>query len=402
MQPAPAGTAVPAGAAQEYQRTVIGGFAEGFHFHPVIVRGTTATIYLHNNVLSYGRSYEVRIDRGAILSDGFEGIGGDGATWTFRTRAAPPALSDRVVVSADGSSDFSTVQGAIDFIPANHPQRVTVFIRRGRYEEIVYFRQKRDISIVGEDRDAVLVGYANNERFNGPPPGVATNERPDTFPYRRAAFMADRSTGIHVVNLTIENFTPAGGSQAEALLLSGGRNVVSRATLRSHQDTVQFNDSVYVEDSLIEGDTDFLWGRGPALFRNSVLRELSSGPFMWVRSTSASHGFVFDHCRFETAPGVKPPLLARNTANYPDSEIVLLDSALGDIDPAAWQLPASTTTIRYLEFGSTLIAGGAPADVSRRHVASRQLSADRDAALISQYRNPAFVLGGWTPPADVK
>jgi pectin methylesterase-like acyl-CoA thioesterase len=306
-------------------------------------------------------------------------------------------------VAGDGSGDFNTVQGAVDFLPATPPGRITIFLKNGRYEEIVYFRQKRDITFAGESRDGVVIGYANNERFNGPPPGVATNEKPGTFPYRRAVFHADRSTGIQIVNLTIENTTPVGGSQAEALLLSGGRNLVSRATLLSHQDTVQFNDSVYIEDSLIVGDTDFLWGRGPAFFRNVVMRQQSAGPFMWVRSTSASHGFIFDRCTFETSAAAQSaaPYLARNTAAYPDSEVVLLDAKLGPINPAAWMLPAEASAMRYWEFASTSIATGAAADVGQRHPASRQLDAIRDAETIANYRNPAYVLDGWMPSVAV-
>jgi pectinesterase len=380
--------------ATTYQKTVIGGFTEGFHFHPVIVRGNTATIYLHNNVLSYGRTYGVQIDRGAIEAEGFAGV--PRGTWRFSTkRQAPSLASGRLVVDADGRGDFATVQGAVDAVPPDTARRITIFIKAGRYEEIVYFRQKRDITFLGESRERTLVGYANNERFNGPPPGVRTHEVSTSFPYRRAAFFADRSTGIHFENFTIENFTPFGGSQAEALVLSGGRNVVRRVTLRSHQDTVQFNDSVFVEDCDIEGDVDFVWGRGPAFFRNTVLRQLSRGPYMWVRSTATGHGFVFDHCRFETAPGATRPLLGRNTDNYPDSEVVLLDCAVGNIDPAAWQLPATAERMRYLEFGSRKIADGSPAEVSGRHPASRQLDAVRDAETIANYRNPAWVLGGW-------
>jgi pectin methylesterase-like acyl-CoA thioesterase len=159
---------------------------------------------------------------------------------------------------------------------------VTIFIRRGRYEEIVYFRHKANLTFEGEDRAGVVIGYANNELFNGPPTGVPTNEKPGTFPYRRAAFAVDRSTGIRVTNLTIANFTPRGGSQAEALLLSGGQHIVSRVTLTGHQDTLQVNDAAYIEDSDIEGDTDFLWGRGPAYFTRTTLRQLSAtSPFMW-------------------------------------------------------------------------------------------------------------------------
>ncbi|MGB8226684.1 MAG: hypothetical protein WCE45_07490, partial [Sedimentisphaerales bacterium] len=36
-----------------YQLTIIGGFTDAFHFYPVIVRGSVATIYPHNNLLDY-------------------------------------------------------------------------------------------------------------------------------------------------------------------------------------------------------------------------------------------------------------------------------------------------------------------------------------------------------------
>jgi pectin methylesterase-like acyl-CoA thioesterase len=383
-----------------YQKAVIGGFTAGFHFHPVIIHDRTATITLHPGVLKYGHGYYVEMDPGVIVAPGaggdFPGFRGPRA-WTFRTRAAPPSSNTtRVVVAADGSGDFVTVQGAVDFVPDVPRRRVTIFIRSGRYEEIVYFRNKHDLTFLGEDRDHVIVGYANNENFNGPPQGVATNERVGTFPYRRASFMADASSDIHLVNLTLQNFTPQGGSQAEALLLSGGRNIVSNVTAISYQDTVQFNDSVYVADSLIQGETDFLWGRGPAFFERTTLREVSNSPYMWVRSTADSHGFVFHACRFET-PGSTGagPFLARNTAQYPNSEIVLIDSFLGRINPVGWSLPENSGPLRYWESGSVDLENGRAADTHARNAASRQI--DRDDAVIAQYRDPSFVLGGWTP-----
>ncbi len=290
------------------------------------------------------------------------------------------------------------MQAAVDAAPDRPTRRLTIVIRKGFYEEIVYFRHKSNLTFLGEDRDGVVIAYANNERFNGPPTGVPTNEKPGTFPYRRAVFMADRSQGIHVQSLTLRNLTPRGGGQAEALLLSGGENVVDRVNLRSFQDTVQLNDSVYVTDSDIEGETDFLWGRGPAFFTRTTLRQLSrTSPFMWVRSTQASHGFVFVGCTFEAPSGDGPgPLLARNTAGYPDSEVVLIDSVLGPIHPAAWLLEGDPSRQRYWEFNSRT-ATGAPGDTSQRFPGSRQLSATADAATIANYRSPAFVLGGWTP-----
>lgn len=119
---------------------------------------------------------------------------------------------------------------------------------------------------------------------------------------------------------------------------------------------------------------------------------MSNSLFMWVRSTSASHGFVFVDCRFETPDSTGDgPVLARNTAAYPDSEIVLIDSALGRINPAAWTLPDDPGRIRYWESGSVDLTTGLAAETGR------QLDPERDANLIRQYRDPTFVLGGWTP-----
>src|SRR5262249_5399603 len=148
-------------------------------------------IYPHNNLLEYNKSYYVQIDPGVLtLSDGsFTGISGK-TGWTFTTKkTAPAADSARLVVSGDGSGDFNTVQGALDSLPDKNGKQATIFIRNGTYEEIVYFRNKTNVTLIGEDRDKVVVQYANNEVFNPHPSNISTNEWPGTFPSRRAAFM---------------------------------------------------------------------------------------------------------------------------------------------------------------------------------------------------------------------
>src|SRR5205823_6621649 len=110
--------------------------------------------------------------------DSFNGFSGKSG-WTFTTKkSAPAANASRVVVAADGSGDFNTVQGAIDFVPDRSARPVTIFIRNGSYEEIVYFRNKSNMTILGEDRDKVAVFYANNEVFNPHPRNISTNEWP--------------------------------------------------------------------------------------------------------------------------------------------------------------------------------------------------------------------------------
>src|SRR5262252_1408827 len=139
----------------KYQLTIIGGFTDGFHFYPVIVSGNTATIQLHHNLLEYGKTYYVLIDAGVLtVADGsFRGIT-DKQSWRLATKAkGPRAGTERITVSPDGTSDFNTVQGAIDFVPDHAPKRTTIAVRKGIYQEIVYFRNKDNVTFVGEDRD---------------------------------------------------------------------------------------------------------------------------------------------------------------------------------------------------------------------------------------------------------
>jgi len=392
----PSGIALPTSG--EYQLTIIGGFTDAFHFYPVIIHGNTATVYPHHNLLTYGNTYYIQMDPGVLtLQDGnFNGIAGKDS-WRFTTKKRPPrADSARLTVSADGSGDFNTVQGAIDFIPDYNPQPVTVFIKNGSYEEIVYFRNKANITILGEDRDKVVVFYANNEVFNPHPVNVKTNEVPGTFPSRRAAFAVDHSSKINLVNLTIK--TTAFG-QAEGLLVNGEEIIVSHVTVVGSGDALQSNGTAYYTDCRIAGDGDTILGRGPAFFFNCELS--SQGPYMWIRNTSANHGNVFVNCRFQTK-GSRETVLARAPTNggknYPYSEAVLINCALAGIEPAGWgPIGGDTSNIRYWEYSSVGVSNGKPVDVSRRHPASRQLTMEKDREIIAQYQNPAYVLGGWTP-----
>ncbi len=384
----PSGGAVAT--SRDYQLTIIGGFSDGFHFYPVIVHGDVATIYPHHNLLQYDRTYYVQIDPGV-----FRGLGGTSG-WRFTTkRRAPPAGSTRVVVAADGTGDFATVQGAIDSVPDRSSRRVTIFIRNGTYEEIVYFRNKSNITIVGEDRDKVAVFYANNEVFNPHPSNISTNEWPGTYPSRRAAFMGDNSTGIHLVNLTIK--TTARG-QAEGLLLTGDKNILSHVTVVGSGDALQVNGPVYITDSLVVGDGDTILGRGPAFFNRTDLQ--SNGVFMWIRNTAANHGNVFLDCTFrKRGPGVTE--LARAPVNngraYPYAEAVLIDAKLEGISPEGWgAMGGDATNIHYWEYNSRNLRDGTPVDVSQRKPQSRQLTNETDAETIAKYSRPAYVLG-WTP-----
>jgi hypothetical protein len=386
-------------------RQTIGGLGD-FQYYPVIVTGRQVDIHAPDHSLDYNKTYYVTIDPQAIR-DAEEKFAGftKPADWRFTTRPAPPARgSTRLTVAADGSGDFCTVQGAVDFIPAGNTAPVTIFIGRGTYTGIVYFTGKNTITLAGEDRAATVLAYANNNTFN-----------PAGNPYRRGLFQADHCGDITIAHLTVHNTTPQGGSQAEAIILNGvSRAVISDVDLNSYQDTLQINGQAYVSRCRIVGDIDFLWGTGPCYFEDCTCTSVRSGAYYTqIRNTQANHGYVFDRCRFDGSAGVSGMFLSRiDPVRFPYSEVVLLDCVLGPgVGAAAWRLDAPTTArggppapapteapnVHFWEFNSR-DPDGNPVDITKRLRVSRQLNQTTDAAVIANYRDPAYVLGnGWTP-----
>jgi len=387
-----------------YQETTIGG-QQGFHFHPVIVHGRVATIYPHNGALQYGRTYRVVIDAGVFGFPGGESPMADKPiAWTFATRTSAPDTGQGVItVAADGSGDFNTVQGAIDAAPANPENRFTIVIRNGNYEEIVFARQKSNLTIRGEDRDGVVVGYGNNSSFNPSRDDVSL----------RPAFSLLDSTGLLLENFTIRNYYIG---QAEALKVSGSRNTLRNMTLEGSGDALNLRGPIYIADTKLTGDGDTILGWGPAFFERCEIHSI--GPFQWIRNPETNHGNVFKDCMFigrdeplpwtRTADGggrkvdaVIARLPNNHGLNYPFAEAVLINARMDGIAPVGWGPVEDAGTfdwsnVHFWEYNSTNL-DGTPVDMSQRHPIVRELLLPGDADLIRNYSDPAFVLGGWDP-----
>jgi pectin methylesterase-like acyl-CoA thioesterase len=384
----------------------IGGLGH-FNYDPLIISGNNATIYLRNHSLAYNKTYYVTIDAGAFKTDTgpYPGIA-NAVAWRFTTRATPPAPgTTRLTVAADGSGDFCTVQGAIDFLPDGNTAPTTIFLCKGAYTELIYFSQKHSLTLTGEDRKQCVIEYANNAIFN------PSSEKG----YHRGVFLAAGCRDLVINNLTIRNTTPRGGSQAEALILNGDANsraIVANVDLYSFQDTLQINGQAYVSKCYIEGDVDFMWGKGPCFFENCHCYATRSKAFYaQVRNPASHHGFVYHDCTFDGPPGVTGMVLNRIApAAYPNCEVVLLDCVVGPaVSPVGWLLnaakrgttvPTTAPDLHFWEFNSHDAAGNA-IDLSKRLGVSRELKLPQDAELIANYSKPSFVLGNnWEPQAD--
>lgn len=359
-----------------------------YRYRPVRVEGRVAVVHPRAGVLAAGGAYRVDWDAG-VLADTV-GTPLAAGNFTFSIRPERPAASAvAVTVAADGAGDFATVQGAIDWVPAGNTVPRVITIRAGVYEELVYLGSRQPfVTLRGEDRAGTVITYANNQNLN---------------PGNNRAMVAIDANDVTLANLTLRNTTPRGGSQAEALRGNGRRVVLDRVTLSSLQDTLLWNGALFVTDSLIEGDVDFMWGGGACYFQRCELRSLGSGYLAQVRNGESGRGNVYVDCRLTAAPGVGNVYLARidprpDVANtWPFSEVVFLGCAIGPhVRPEGWLLNNATAApqVRFWEYGSTDLAGG-PLDLSRRLPDARRI--DRETA--ERYRDPRFVLG-WTLPAS--
>jgi pectin methylesterase-like acyl-CoA thioesterase len=384
----------------------IGGSSWQFNYHPIIVDGNAAIIYPKTK-LAYGQSYYVTMEPGVLIDAAgapFVGVS-DQSAWTFTTKPEGPAAgTTSLTVAADGTGDFDTVQGAVDFVPQNNAQPVTINVRRGRYTEIVYVRSnKRLITVRGEDRNESIIQYANNENLN-------TGSSP------RAAFGVD-APDFTLENITVHNTTTRFNSenrtrQSEAFRGNNDRILLNRVNLKSFQDTLllqsQTNQGGFVNESYIEGDIDFLWGTGAVYFRNSELKMVNSNAYYTqIRNGAGKSGYVFVNSRLTAAPGVTGAYLTRiDPDQFPYSQVVFIDSVMGShVRPEAWRLDDNARdgygapltqegypNVRFWEF-NTRDENGNAVDTSQRHPISRQMTAEE----ADFWRNPANVLGGWTP-----
>lgn len=378
----------------EYQTNVIGGM--DFYFFPIIVRDNTATIYLHNNRLEYNKTYSVTIDPEVLkLYNGsyrnetsrFEGFQSN-STWRFRTKGAGPSRDTTpVTVSADGTADFTTVQGALDWAPANPSTPTTIHIRDGNYEELIFFQYKTNLIIRGSSTNATRIGYPNNSAFNPP------NRQ---GPSRRPAFSFRGVSDVQLSNFTITNYYRG---QAEALLIDGMRVVLDHMRLNGSGDALTTYGTAYISNTTLYGDGDTILGYGGVFWENSTV-VTTAGALSWTRTSQNTHGNVFVNCTLISLRGNSTfARLPDNSGgvldNWPYAEMVLIDTRTKGIAPVGWGPvqgpPFDSRHVRFWEYGTTGLEGR-PVDNGERLGMSKQL-----AEVPRDYLEKEWVLGGWSP-----
>jgi pectinesterase len=343
------------------------------------------------------------------------GIAGGGLVAAAAMAGASAALAwpgPYVTVAPDGSADYASIQAAVDAVPAGNSSTFTIKIKPGVYQgQVIIPADKPFVTFRGQGADPTQVVITDN-RSNGTP-------KPDgsgTWGTSGSASVTISGHDFSARNLTFANSFDENahqgqpGPQAVAVLTRADRLVFDNVRFLGNQDTLYINSPaadvvsrVYIRQSYIEGDVDFIFGRGTAVLDRSTIHSLNRGSttnngYVTAASTSTAnpHGFLFITCSFTSDAPAETVFLGRpwHPSNDPTAiaQVTIRDSKLGvHLKTAAPWTDFGTWSWRDARYNEYHNRGrGAVASVDRPLLTAAQASAATPEAYLAGS-------DGWNP-----
>jgi pectinesterase len=319
-----------------------------------------------------------------------------------------PVAAGGVTVAGDGSGNYTTVQAAVNAAPAGQTSTFTITIKPGTYRGTVSIpSNKTHLSLVGAGSSASAVVLVENHASGTPKPGGGT------YGTSGSATVTIAAADTTVSNLTMANdFNEASSTlsakQAVAVNTSGDRVQFSGVRILGNQDTLLVNSSgtavrrLYVRNSYVEGDVDFIFGAGTMLFQNGEVRSLTRGSssnngYITAAATNIAnrYGFLFWGTHLTSNAPAKTVYLGRpwHPGGDPNAIAqilyrgVTMDAHIRD-DPWTDMSGFSWRDARFFEYSSS--GPGATVNGNRPQMSS---------ATAQQYVPTAYLAGsdGWNP-----
>jgi pectin methylesterase-like acyl-CoA thioesterase len=347
---------------------------------PVFANKTVSYPYKR---LTYGTAYTVTIPAGIITDMSDNPYSGSQFTFTTMNRPQPaPQLFD-AIVDINGTGDYTTVQEAINQAPDNRSIPWLIFIKNGRYEELLRIpRTKPFIHLIGEDRNQVTLTWgiycgdpvAGWESMNQGVQGVSD----------ACASMVIDANDFYAENISFENrFGVEAKSGPQALAIKNNRDRVAtyNCNFRSFQDTWQTssgaNDRIYAYNCWIEGAVDYFYNSGNALVENSTLYNVRSGSVIVAPAHTADtrYGYVFYNCTVDgnTLAADGKQLLGRPWHNTPKTVYIHTTMNI-PVAPEGWTNMGVVPAL-FAEYNS-MDKDGAAIDLSNRKTCYTQSAAE--------------------------
>jgi pectinesterase len=271
-----------------------------------------------------------------------------------------------LIVAANGSGDFQTVQQAVASIPRDNRQRVIVLIKDGVYHEKVSV-DADCVTLCGESRRGTRIEFAQGaNEFKSKPDSLGT------------AVVNLNGDDCVLENLTVRNTHGVVGVHAFAVYGRGDRTVIVDCDILSEgNDTLSLwrtgdgpserghpNGRYYHARLTVRGSVDFICPRGWCYMTDCDIYEVNPNAeaAIWHDgSRDRDMKFVLRRCRFD---GVEGWRLARH---HHDAQFFLLDctfsKAMRDqlphrvIYPLAGRTPTEADLKRNKELDATNVWG---------------------------------------------
>jgi pectinesterase len=307
---------------------------------------------------------------------------------------AAGTLTPTFTVASDDTGTHKTVQAAIDAAnAAGGTERAYILVKPGTYHAPVCVKGTVPITLYGADADATKVVISFDNYSGKTVPADLTLTNPCKAPSKATFGTSDSTTlwvasdGFQAMNLTIANdfVEPDGGTfQAVALSTTGDKLVFQNIRLLGNQDTLQPSSltaaivaRAYYKSSYVEGDTDFIFGRGVAVFDDCDIayigtRKSNGAHFAPSTDGAFPYGFLVTNSRIVAGTGAVAGAAALGRAwdssSEPNSngEVIVLNSKIDNHVTVAVPWKASTSgrvfdaaTNRLFEYKNTG-AGAAP------------------------------------------
>ena len=316
-----------------------------------------------------------------------------------------------LTVAKDGTGNYTTVQAAIDAAPTGRTAIFSIFIKNGKYKEVVTVpATKPFIQLVGESVANTILTYNNSAGtiVNGVALGT-----------QNSASVTINATDFSALNLTVENAfgEAASNGQAVAILVNSDRAAFRNCRFLGNQDTMYLKGSgtprQYFVNCYVEGNTDFIFGSASALFENCNLyaknKTTASTSYIAVPNTPAGQAFglVFKNCNVtgHSVAGGTSYDLGRPWQANPKAAFLNCNLSTPLLLAEGWAPTSSagTATIRdsyFVEYQNTHFNGRA-INVSSRVLSGQGLtppppSSQLTAAEAATYTK-ANIMGAWDP-----
>ncbi|CAL9642881.1 hypothetical protein SUDANB1_06376 [Streptomyces sp. enrichment culture] len=173
--------------------------------------------------------------------------------------------------------DHPTVQAAVDAVPEGNDTPITIAVAPGTYREKVFIPASKPNILLrgtGRDRSDTVIVFDTPAEYGGSTGSATVRIAANDVTARNLTFSNDFDEAAHELK----------GEQALAMKTTGDRIVFEDTAFLGNQDTLMTDSPklttvsrVYVRDSYIEGDVDFVYGRATTVIERSVIRALSRG-----------------------------------------------------------------------------------------------------------------------------